>query len=60
MASKEGQAKQSATKRRASGVRIYDDTLRAVRVYAAEHDLRDWEAQDILLRKSLGLPPRKS
>ncbi len=42
--------------RKASGVRLPADTLRAVRMYAAEHDLRDWEAMDTLLRRGLGLP----
>jgi hypothetical protein len=59
MENREDAKKKSEVKRRQTGTRIPEDTLRAVRVYAAERDMRGWEAQDLLLRMGLGLPPRK-
>lgn len=47
-----GQAAE-ASRRRQSGVRLPEDTIRLVRIYAAENDLTVWEAQDRLLRAGL-------
>jgi hypothetical protein len=44
--------------RRQSGLRIPEDTLRAVAIEAAKSDVPRWLMADTLLRKALGMGPR--
>jgi hypothetical protein len=44
--------------RKQSGLRIPEDTLRAVAIAAAENDVPKWRMADILLRKALGMGPQ--
>jgi hypothetical protein len=60
MASKKDEPKRNGLRpgRRQSGLRIPDDTLRAVAIAAAERDLPKWKMADTLLRKALGMEKR--
>lgn len=51
--------KAAGQRRRQTGVRLPAETLKLVRIYAAEHDLREWEAQDLLLRAGLEVTKSK-